>query len=204
MDRKTLFIGYLDNSLTPAQSREVEQLLTTDGNARSEMDALRARFNAIKKYSPEPANNSSEVNDFYVSQLMEVRKKIEKQPATLQIPFRAGLTFAATLIAVLFFTLPQMNTSETPITVSEVRVFEEVAAPSMLTFENEVSYSSTVDAVALQESLPEINNLIAEHLGADAVKEAAYHSEYSSAQDLLAELSDEEIVLLADNLEIQQ
>jgi len=74
----------------------------------------------------------------------------------------------------------------------------------MLTFENEVSYSSTVDAVALQESLPEINNLIAEHLGADAVKEAAYHSEYSSAQDLLAELSDEEIVLLADNLEIQQ
>lgn len=204
MDRKTLFIGYLDNSLTPTQSREVEQLLATDGNARSEMDALRARFNAIKKYSPEPANNSSEVNDFYFSQLMEVRKQIEKQPATLQIPFRVGLTFASTLIAVLFFTLPQMNTSETPLTVSEVRVFEEVTAPSMLTFENEVSYSSTVDAVALQESLPEINNLIAEHLGADAIKEAAYNTEYSSAQDLLAELTDEEIVLLADNLEIQQ
>lgn len=195
----SLLVDYQQDSLTPEEKKLVEEHLRVCVSCRAELKEIQSLFEVLEREKPEKVEEV-----FWTNFVPEVRRRIDQAPSTRLtwnlIPKLGPLLgFAVGILVVGIFLFSKDNNSR----VSGVLTYEQTGTYSLYEFESPTDQLAGI--LSLAEGTEEIDDLITSGNGESFMAlEKIVDDQYwekVELQEILEDLSSEELQILENNIE---
>ncbi|MGB2696245.1 MAG: zf-HC2 domain-containing protein [Candidatus Zixiibacteriota bacterium] len=195
----SFLVDYQQDSLGPEEKKMVEEHLRTCDGCREELKEIQTLFEVLKREKTEKVEEN-----FWTNFVPEIRKRIDRAPSprlkwNLIPKLGPLLGFAIAILVVGIFLFSKDYSSR----VSGVLTYEQMGTYSLYEFESPVDQVAGI--LTLAEGTEEINDLITSGNGESFMDlEKIVDDQYwekVELQEILEDLSSEELQILENNIE---
>lgn len=195
----SLLVDYNEDSLTPEEKRMVEEHLRGCESCRKELKEIQSLFGVLEREKTEKVEDS-----YWINFVPEIRKKLTQAPPpgfkwNLIPQLGPLLGFAIAILVAGIFLFSKDHSSQ----IQSVSRSEQTQTYSLYDFESPVD--QLADILSLTEGTPEFQDLVTSGNGESIMTlEKIVDEQYwekVELQDILEDLSSEELQLLEKNIE---